>query len=353
MQVSSVLRKIGPNVGIVLVGVIAAFLVSEMCFRAVGFFGHQQVAVNDRPKFYYKSGGTESFRNYPYEPEKPANTFRIATVGDSFTYPHELQFDDVYPKRLERMLNLGGPGAPAVHTEVINYGMAGLGTAQEVTYVKEALKDHPDMLILQITLNDPAADNLADVRAIENKYKGKYTFGDLEMSPTKNRLLYYSKTLGFIASRLHNSLTKNSYVRYEHDLFSNKQTWRSFRTAVNVIRVLTKQQNVKFVAVIFPLFNFPLDDRYPFCDLHKQLDDYLESNAILHLDLLDAYKDIPRSRLELIQGEDGHPNEIAHRIAAEEIYLFLEKQGVLPKDVQIEGKYIHRYPRAVRYASAS
>ena len=38
---------------------------------------------------------------------------------------------------------------------------------------------------------------------------------------------------------------------------------------------------------------------------------------------------IPDERLQIRPGVDGHPNEIAHRIAAESLYAWLEKEQLV------------------------
>jgi len=43
-----------------------------------------------------------------------------------------------------------------------------------------------------------------------------------------------------------------------------------------------------------------------------------------------------------LPGKDSHPNEIAHRIAAEQIYLWLERIDLLPKEIVIREKYRKR-----------
>jgi hypothetical protein len=39
---------------------------------------------------------------------------------------------------------------------------------------------------------------------------------------------------------------------------------------------------------------------------------------------------------------DRHPNEIAHRMAAEQIYLFLEKRKLIPQELVIQEKFATR-----------
>jgi hypothetical protein len=54
------------------------------------------------------------------------------------------------------------------------------------------------------------------------------------------------------------------------------------------------------------------------------------------------YKGIPLERLQVIPGVDRHPNEIAHRMAAEKIYLWMEDQKLLPEIAIISEKFATR-----------
>lgn len=76
-------------------------------------------------------------------------------VGDSFSFAPQMQYDDSFSKRLERLLNANATDSPkSPRAEVINLGVPGHSTVHEVRTVEEALKLSPDLVLLQITLND-------------------------------------------------------------------------------------------------------------------------------------------------------------------------------------------------------
>ena len=85
-----------------------------------------------------------------------------------------------------------------------------------------------------------------------------------------------------------------------------------------------------------------MDDRYPFYEIHKKVDALLTSLGVPHLDLSSSFKGIPLERLQVIPGVDRHPNEIAHRMAAEAIYLWLEKEKAVPDELRILDRYATR-----------
>lgn len=79
-------------------------------------------------------------REYPRA--KPPGAFRVAVVGDSFTYGAEVGDDETYPTRLE-MLLAGG--------EVINMGVRAYGIDQiALKYLKYGRAYRPDLLVVAI-----------------------------------------------------------------------------------------------------------------------------------------------------------------------------------------------------------
>ena len=64
---------------------------------------------------------------------------------------------------------------------------------------------------------------------------------------------------------------------------------------------------------------------------------------ILHVDLLYAFNGLPHNRLQVLPGQDSHPSEVAHRIAAEQLYLWLEYYGLIPKETRLAKKYRQRH----------
>lgn len=82
--------------------------------------------------------GIRSLKDYTYE--KPAGTFRILLLGDSFTFGEEVSDAEVYASRLEKALP---------NTEVINMAVHGYGTDQMlISLQQEGVTYHPDIVIL-------------------------------------------------------------------------------------------------------------------------------------------------------------------------------------------------------------
>jgi hypothetical protein len=108
------------------------------------------------------------------------------------------------------------------------------------------------------------------------------------------------------------------------------------------MKVAADAHHVPFAAVIFPLFDFPIDESYPFKELHQHIADFLVSRGIPTLDMQKVFSGLNVTRLQLIPGRDSHPNERAHRIAAEAIDEWMRTQKALPEEVFTSQAASHR-----------
>lgn len=83
---------------------------------------------------------------------KPKNTFRIITIGDSFTEGDGAGYEDSYPRNLERILN---KNSDTINYEIINAGVCG----SDIFYMNKLLEDKllkykPDAIIYLLNQSD-------------------------------------------------------------------------------------------------------------------------------------------------------------------------------------------------------
>ena len=308
--------KFFANLSVMGVGMLLALLLLEVAFRVLNFGVPH--SWNDRPAAYFLPKDGNGLSDFSYSEKKSANTFRIAVVGDSFSFGPYMQFDDTFAKRLERWLNLNGNG-PKV--EVINYGVPSYSTTNEVAIVEKALQNDADLILLQITLNDPELKPLRPQGSVDPE-AGQPTI--------RSSLLKHWKSLSYLLARIHNTLSVRRYEKHYANLFSNWKTFGPFKDALGRISQLCKKHGKPVVAVVFPLFGHSVDERYPFRPIHTKVAQTLAQFEIKSIDLLEAYHGIPLERLQVLPGQDRHPNEIAHRIAAERLMEWLPSTGYLP-----------------------
>lgn len=302
-----------------LVGIVVALGVLELGIRI--FFSSESPRWEDRPEHYYLPQGAASLTDRDYPAEKEPGVIRIAVVGDSFSFAPFMQYDDAFPKRLERWLNLNSQ-TPRV--EVLNFGRPGYSTMNEVGLVKKALEYHADLVLLQVTLNDA-------------EFKPKNPPGvvsvQVEQLELKGWLQRNWKTLSFVLQRLHNRRSREEYKRYFFDLFDRKRSREAFENALGEIAALSKQYGRPVMAAIFPLFGHVVDESYPFYPIHERIGREFDSLGIPFIDLTESYVNMPLERLQVMPNLDRHPNEIAHRIAAERILEWLRGRNELPRGI--------------------
>jgi hypothetical protein len=114
----------------------------------------QVVRINSR-------GFRDEERNY----EKPANTYRIAVLGNSWTEALQVPLEETYTSVLQKNLEESSCFAQR-RVEVLNFGVAGYSTAQELLLLEqEVWKYHPDLVLLAFY---PARDIANNVRELNN-----------------------------------------------------------------------------------------------------------------------------------------------------------------------------------------
>lgn len=102
---------------------------------------------------------SDGLRDYEYSKIKPENTFRIAILGDSFAeavqVPIEKTFWSIIEQKLTKCDVIGGR-----KVEVINFGVHGYGTAQELFTLRNEVWDyHPDIVLLAFFVGNDIINN--------------------------------------------------------------------------------------------------------------------------------------------------------------------------------------------------
>jgi hypothetical protein len=97
------------------------------------------------------------FRDTERDLKKEAGTYRILLLGDSFMEALQVEFEESFPHLLEEGLNKLLP----CRVEVINAGVSGWGTDDQVTYLSRRGRHlQPDLVLIAFTLHNDVSDNL-------------------------------------------------------------------------------------------------------------------------------------------------------------------------------------------------
>ena len=314
------------NVGrlalLIVFGFIVALVSAEIILRLIPPTTKTSLRQYERPKNFYLPYDAATMRGNPGDSfNHQANSQTIAIIGDSFTFGPEMQYFDTFSFKLKLLFNTTNRGSDI---SVINYGTPGLSTHHEISFVKKAIEAGAKIILLEITLNDTQEESL---KKIPDEFKNYLIFNYF------NKIMSWSRLYRFIENRIINHLSIRRYIDYHNNLFNDPKALARFRDSLNQMKSLADSNQAIFAAVIFPLFDFHLNNNYPFSDIHHKIHQILRNEKIEYLDLRNRYKNVDPKRLQLSPGIDSHPNEIAHRIAAESIYEWLRHKKILPPEI--------------------
>jgi len=114
------------------------------------------------------------FRDEERQYEKRANTVRIAVLGNSWTEALQVPLEKTYCSELERKLTERGCFG-GNHVEVLNFGVAGYSTGQELlTLRQEVWKYRPDIVLVAFYPARDIANNLRELNNASNPGQSPY-----------------------------------------------------------------------------------------------------------------------------------------------------------------------------------
>ena len=139
------------RVAVVAASVVVALLIFEAFLRVVGYT-YPVFYQPDEARGYslwpgaagrYRREGaahvsinSDGLRDREHSKSKPAGTLRIAVVGDSYAEAFQVERERAFWSVLEGRLK-DCPALAGREVEVINFGVSGYGTAQELLTLRE------------------------------------------------------------------------------------------------------------------------------------------------------------------------------------------------------------------------
>ena len=109
---------------------------------------------------------------------KPANAWRIAVLGDSYAEAMQVAMEESFPAVLERELG-SCSSLQGKEVEVINFGVSGYGTAQELLTLRHrAQRYQPDLVLLAFVTGNDIRNNSKELQKGGRPY---FVFEDGEL----------------------------------------------------------------------------------------------------------------------------------------------------------------------------
>jgi hypothetical protein len=167
-------RKFFAKLLLVVIGFAIGGVIAELALRVSGYSYpefYQRDAVRGisllpgAEGWYRKEGeayiriNSDGLRDREHAVAKPQGTFRIAIVGDSYCEALSVSLEEAFWSVMGRDLEECNAFSGR-KIEVINFGVSGYGTAQELLTLREKVwKYSPDLVLLAVTTNNDITDN--------------------------------------------------------------------------------------------------------------------------------------------------------------------------------------------------
>jgi hypothetical protein len=283
----------------------------------------------DNPRGYFGPGNavlmtinSQGLRGDEVTQQKPAGTYRILGIGDSFAFGEGVKDEDTFLHRLQVRLNTNGSGP---RYQVLNAGVQGYNTRDEVINLEYRWASfQPDLVIIVFYINDAYRDTTILNRGQE--------LGIYDMPTGLAKCSY----LWDIAQHRYRSYHAAKEVEnfYQMQYFSDPKTFfdspGTFRVdwpvcAASLERATQIAQKHKFRLglVMFPEL-YKLKHGYPFERIHQLVGETCGRLNIPFLDLLDTFRGRGPESL-WVHPSNHHPNEIAHALAETAIERFVRE----------------------------
>ncbi|MEG5065910.1 SGNH/GDSL hydrolase family protein [Microcoleus sp. B3-A4] len=183
----SKLKDLGVNLALTLGGLFMGVVIGEIGLRVARVEGYPKIGdfVDSAPTRFHTSDpnlgwklkpgvsgewngegaslvqvNSEGLRDREHTKAKPPNTLRVAVVGDSFTEAIHVPVEQTFWSKLERKLGNCEAVKGRKNVEVINFGVQGYGTAQELIMLRKKVWDYsPDIVILAFFIGNDVINN--------------------------------------------------------------------------------------------------------------------------------------------------------------------------------------------------
>jgi lysophospholipase L1-like esterase len=262
-------------------------------------------------EFHYNANG---FRDRELGPKRPG-VRRVLVLGDSFTEGQGVKEADTLPRVLERLLTAAEPG----RWEVGNCAQRATDFPKLYAIFQEIEGLEPDLLVYAMVPNDPERSEEFEARqTYVNDWiinRGRMLIGRPDDRPD----FFQSRLLSLIADRVESYRIGRETARWYRDMYgpANADGWERTTGYIREMNERTRRRGARFLIVTWPLL-VGLDGGYPFAAVSEAVHRLCLATGIPRHDLLPVLAGRPSESL-WVHPVDMHPNEIAHRLAAESL----------------------------------
>ena len=283
-------------------------------------------------------------RDREYAETKPADSFRIAMVGDSVVFGEGVRARDTMAKVLERLLNDTRMGL-ATRYEVLDFGVSGYNSDQIARQVETLVSQFsPDLLAYVYCLNDPEDRDRDIEEALVALGPGNETV--LQSIERRGKALLIRSRLYQLLMEVRDSFAGDHPKRlpvvpddgapsYYASLHADGRRWN--RTQRDVMRMgsTARRLGARFVGVLSPHLWTGNDARRfrvdpPLSDVSAKVTSAFRAAGATVLDLAPAEAVYSRATGVFLGIDSVHYREVGHRFVAVAMLDFLMRQSLIP-----------------------
>lgn len=263
----------------------------------------------DNPRNYFDDPGnsiTYRINNAGFRGEefkKESERIRIVFIGDSFCWGNGVRREDHFQSRLSEQL---GP-----EVETMNFGLGSFSTKQEVALYEQIASEYEHQIaVVWFFLND-FNNELGTMSYLGGNDLGRRLrrlsrIADLMIAPIEARVKY-----------------AQLIEDYQNAYSDGSEGWSDIKKSLQRFHKLCRDNKVTPALAVHPILA-DLGDGYPFANIHGKVVAYAEQLGIAAVDLRPAFEGENGPEL-WVHKLDQHPNEEAHKLAADFYYPSLKE----------------------------
>ncbi len=271
---------------------------------------------------------TRGFRDREFV-AKPLGTKRVVFVGDSFTEGMGVKEDATSVRLVEGLLR---PYEGSIETW--NLGVRAYDFPDLETVFNISLDLSPDAVILGMVLNDAARSP-----ELEKRWPRVNDWIMVRQEPP-SWVERHSFLVSFVASRYELFQISRDTTAWYQALYSdeNRDGWMQTRAALRHIQAKCKERGVAFGVALWPLLvGLEAGATYPFEGAHAQIQKGVERIGIPFVDLLPTLRGRDSASL-WVHSSDLHPNEKAQALVAPVLADFVRLRLLHPPNAPVVAK---------------
>lgn len=260
------------------------------------------------------------FRGGEFKREKDPAKVRIAVLGDSIAFGIGIDYEQTFPRLLERSLRGRG-----VEAEVYNFGVVGYNTIQEYELLKTVVfSTSPDIIILGYTLNDAAAQKDWEFEpnagriGLKHETKPRSFIEQLQVYNLVKRVIERSirREKSFLGDSTESALYEGVYGQ-------EGGTWSQRSEYILKIKELTEQKETNFLMIVSPLA-YQVEHFGNHRVAWEKITTFARESKIAYVDLLSGLRDtgVPVAQLFV---DESHLSVKGNAIISDIILAQLEK----------------------------